>query len=174
MRSPRFRFQSWILATAFGAGALVFVFCPIHFASAATNIVTSPTSSHWAWNDAIGWIDFYGTSTAPLSINVGAFGLTGYASSSAGWISLDCTTSPAGNVCNGGATSYNVTNDGSGLLGGWAWNDAIGWISFCGRTAGGAHCQTKPNSTYEVTIDSNGNFSGWAWNDAIGWISFSC
>ncbi|MDR3582023.1 MAG: hypothetical protein P4L67_01985 [Candidatus Pacebacteria bacterium] len=132
-------------------------------AHASTNI-SSSGNAHWAWNNAIGWIDFY----SPNTVVVGTAGIAGYASSSLGYISLDCHTSPSsGNIC--GTSNYQVTNDGTGKLSGWAWNDAIGWISFdCHNTS---ICGT---SSYQVTIDTNGNFQGWAWNDAIGWIDFNC
>lgn len=133
-------------------------------ADASTNI-SSSGNAHWAWNDAIGWIDFY----TPGTVTVGSSGLTGYASSSVGQISLDCATSPSGNIC--GTSNYTVANDGSGNLSGWAWNDTVGWISFCG----GNSTSTCPGTTsYRVTIDANGNFQGWAWNDTIGWIDFNC
>jgi hypothetical protein len=133
-----------------------------HAAFAATNI-SSSTSQHWAWNDIIGWIDFYNTS----NITVSSTNLSGYASSSAGYLSLDCATSPAGNLCS--TSTYQIVNDGSGNLSGWAWNDVIGWISFnCANTGG---CGTV---SYNVYIDASGNFHGYAWNDAVGWISFNC
>ncbi|HEY5220975.1 MAG TPA: fibronectin type III domain-containing protein [Candidatus Paceibacterota bacterium] len=143
-------------------------------ATGGTNI-SSSSSQHWAWNDAIGWMDFYDTH----NIIVSATKLTGYASSSAGNISLDCTTSPGGNIC--GTSNYGVSNDGSGNLAGWAWNDTYGWISFCGNSSGGGStlsgstwvCPSSP--TYQVVINpSTGVFSGWAWNDTLGWISFNC
>jgi hypothetical protein len=131
---------------------------------ASTNI-SSGGNAHWAWNDAIGWIDFY----SPGTVTVSATGLTGYASSSVGPISFDCATAPSGNIC--GTSNYQVVNDGTGNLSGWAWNDGVGWISFCG----GKNTATCPGTvSYQVTIDSNGNFHGWAWNDAIGWIDFNC
>ena len=133
-------------------------------AHAATNI-SSSTSQHWAWNDVVGWIDFYNTNT----ITVSGSGLTGYASSSAGPISLDCHTSPSGNICSSGNGNYQILNDGTGNLSGWAWNDSVGWISFWCGDAG--VCGTSP---YRVTIDSSGNFHGYAWNDLVGWISFNC
>lgn len=124
----------------------------------ATNI---SSVDKWAWNDAIGWIDFYTD-----NVTVNSQQLTGYASSSAGEISLDCATAPV-NVC--GQSNYKVTNDGLGSLSGWAWNDAYGWISFDCNNHG---CTS---STYRVVVDpSNGTFSNWAWNDVIGWISFNC
>jgi hypothetical protein len=127
------------------------------------NISTS-TTAHWAWNDAIGWIDFCNTGT----VNVDATGLIGYASSSVGDISLDCATTRIGDIC--GTSNYQVTNDGSGNLSGWAWNDEYGWISFdCSN--GGTGCGA---SSYQVVIDPDGDFSNYAWNDIVGWISFNC
>ncbi len=157
-----------VAATAIFAGIItatfVLVRAPRNIANAATN-VSSGGNSHWAWNDAIGWIDFY----SPGTVEVSATGLTGYASSSVGPISFDCATSPSGNIC--GTSNYTVANDGAGNLSGWAWSDAVGWISFCG----GKSTAACPGTTsYQVTVDTNGNFHGWAWNDAVGWIDFNC
>lgn len=128
---------------------------------AATNI-SATSSEHYAWNDLIGWIDFYSTG----NVNVTSTQLTGYASSSVGYIALDCATSPNGNIC--GTSNFKVFNNGSGNLTGWAYNDNIGWISFDGGTA----TSTYP---YQVIVNSTtGDFSGWAWNDDIGWINFNC
>ncbi len=131
--------------------------------SAATNI-SSTTTDHWAWNDNIGWIDFYNTQ----SVNVFSNRLEGYASSSAGDISLDCATTRIGNICL--QSQYQVTNDGAGNLSNWAWNDQYGWISFdCNNNSS---CGT---SSYRVLINgTTGDFSSYAWNDVIGWISFNC
>jgi len=142
-----------------------------HTAHAATNISAVPTD-HWAWNDLIGWIDFYGTDT----VIVNSWTLAGYASSSVGDISFDCHTTRSGDIC--GTSNYQVTNNGLGDLSGWGWNDTYGWISFCGRTSGGTpDCPTTPYS-YRVWIDpSTGTFGSsldYAWNDVIGWISFNC
>ena len=49
---------------------------------AATNI---DSTYRYAWNDVIGWVDFYTTG----NINVSSTQLTGYASSSIGFIALD-------------------------------------------------------------------------------------
>ncbi|MBI5306401.1 hypothetical protein HZB04_02365 [Candidatus Wolfebacteria bacterium] len=126
---------------------------------AATNI-DSVSPNFYAWNDSIGWIDFYSTG----NVNVSSTQLTGYASSSVGFIALDCATSPSGNIC--GTSDFKVSNDGSGNLSGWAYNDNIGWISFASSTA---------TSTYQVAVSpSTGDFSGWAYSDNIGWISFNC
>lgn len=143
----------------------IVIFFVARMAEAATNI-NSGTASHWAWNDLIGWINFYNT----LTVNVNSPSLTGYASSSASDISLDCHTTSAGNVC--GSSNYQVKNDGLGNLSSWAWNDQYGWISFCGGLGTG-DC---PGSTrYEVLINpTTGDFSNYAWNDVIGWISFNC
>ncbi len=126
---------------------------------AATNI---DSTYHWAWNDVVGWIDFYYTG----NVNVNSSQLTGYASSSIGYIALDCATSPNGNIC--GTSDFKVSNDGSGNLSGWAWNDMVGWISFDSATASSSY-------VYQVSVaPATGDFSGWAWNDVVGWISFNC
>ena len=128
-------------------------------AFAATNI---DSTYRYAWNDVIGWIDFYSTN----NVNATSTQLSGYATSSVGYIALDCATSPNGDIC--ATSNFRVSNDGSGNLTGWAWNDAIGWISFDSSTAGSSY-------VYQVTISpSTGDFSGWAWNDIVGWISFNC
>jgi hypothetical protein len=162
---------SWIVAGTFAA----FMFLSPH-AFAATNI-NATTSQHFAWNDEIGWIDFYSTG----NVNVTASQLQGYASSSAGSVSLDCATSPSGNIC--GTSNYMVANDGNGDLSGWAWNDEIGWISFYWGDASSTYpvtgSTTSACSSYSgycgVQINAaTGVFSGWAWNDTVGWISFNC
>jgi hypothetical protein len=154
---------------------MAMVFVPRH-AFAATNI-SSSTSAHWAWNDDIGWIDFY----SPGTVNVLPNQLQGYASSSIGPISFDCATSPGGNIC--GTSNYGIANDGSGNLSGWAWNDAIGWISFYWGDASSVYptatttalCQSNGGYYCGVSINpTTGVFQGWAWNDSIGWIDFNC
>ncbi len=144
--------------------ALIFlnIFILSNIAESATNISAS-TTAHWAWNDIIGWIDFYNTNT----ITVSSYNLTGYASSSAGDISLDCHTTRNGNICS--QSNYQVTNDGSGNLSGFGWNDQYGWVSFDCNNNGGCG-----QSNYRVYIDGSGNFWNYAWNDTIGWISFNC
>ena len=154
--APFSRFRVVILLSTF---YFLFSF-PAH---AATNI-SSSTTEHWAWNDIIGWINFYATDTVTVSSNATT---TGYASSSAGDISLDCATTRSGNICS--SSSYGARNDGSGNYSGWGWNDQYGWISFwCGNNNG---CGA---SNYRVFINSSGNFNNYAWNDLIGWISFNC
>lgn len=129
-----------------------------------TNI-SADASSHWAWNDAIGWIDFY----SPATIIVANDKVSGYASSSVGTISLDCATTPRGDIC--GSSNYEVANNGSGRLSGYAWNDSIGWISFCNNQP---ECPGSGQS-HQVVIDgTTGDWSGYAWNDVVGWISFNC
>lgn len=141
-------------------------------AGAATNI-TSTYPGYFGWNDAIGWLQF-NTSASTMTVNVLSPYLQGYASSTSGVISLDCNTSPNGNICAAQNGNYQVFNDGSGSLSGWAWNDAIGWISFCGGQ-GTANCPSNAaNIHYQVTIDGSGNFHNYAWNDLVGWISFNC
>ena len=160
-----------------GSTAPGYFYSPLGMAIGTGNTnISSASTQHWAWNDKIGWIDFYDTQ----NIVVSASKLTGYASSSAGYISLDCGSAPSG-FAGCGTSNYGVSNDGSGNLAGWAWNDTYGWISFCGNSSGGGStwngtkwvCPSSP--TYQIVINpSNGVFSGWAWNDTIGWISFNC
>lgn len=137
------------------------LFAVVEMVLAATNI---NSTNRWAWNDAIGWIDFYGTDTVTVSSQC----LTGYASSSAGDVSLDCATTRSGDICS--TSTYRVTNDGVGNLAGWAWNDTYGWISFCG----GQSTSSCPGTTsYQVKVSpTSGDFSDYAWNDVIGWVSF--
>ncbi|GEM_PF-455456 len=141
--------------------------------------------NHWAWNDVIGWIDFYFKESPNVYVDLVAGELRGYASSSVGYIALNCHTPPSGATANC-PIDYKVSVDTATSprkLSGWAWNDVIGWISFCGDDQGGSTlggttwlCPNRqlPNSLYGVTIDASGNFSGWAWNDVVGWISFNC
>ena len=133
----------------------------------STNI--NSTSSKWAWNDRIGWINFYTSG----NVNVFSTRLEGYAyNPEIGYIALNCNSTPNGDIC--AESDFKVTNDGNGNLSGWAWSDGIGWISFnCSNTSS---CGT---SNYKVTINTNStddgsDFLGWAWNDIVGWISFSC
>ncbi len=148
-------------------------------AAAATNI-SSTTPSYYAWNDADGWLNFYGSQT----VTVYGTRVTGYATSSIGDLSLDCSTTRNGNIC--GVSNYGICNgtsathntdgscsgaDASGNLSGYAWNDTVGWVSFCG---GNNTSQCPGVVKYGVTVDANGNFNGYAWNDDVGWVSFNC
>lgn len=131
------------------------------FAAATTNI-SATTTEHWSWNDLIGWMDYYNTDT----VTVTSQKISGYASSSAGDISLDCLTTRIGDICS--QSDYKVSNDGNGSLSGWGWNDTYGWVSFwCGNHNGCGQ------SNYRVLITA-GVFSGYAWNDVVGWVSFNC
>ncbi|MBU6500673.1 MAG: hypothetical protein KGJ89_03580 [Patescibacteria group bacterium] len=142
------------------------VFLRLPAANASTNI-SATTTDHWAWSDVIGWIDFYNT----LTVTVSSTALSGYASSSAGDISLDCATTRGGNICSPSNGNYYVSNDNSGNLAGWGWNDTYGWVSFCGGQ-GTANCPGAVS--YLTYILGNGKFEGWAWNDIVGWLSFNC
>jgi hypothetical protein len=139
--------------------------------SAATNI-SATTTEHWVWNDIIQWINLHETD----SVIVSSAQLAGYASSSAGDISLDCATTRIGDVC--GTSDYKVFNDGAGNLSGWGWNDVYGWFSFCGGL-GPADCPDN-GIDYRVRIDPvSGIFTdpineNYAWNDVVGWTSFNC
>lgn len=165
--------KSFLIYGGIIGGTLALLLFSLPAAHAATNI-DAPAASSSAWNDEIGWINFYTTG----NVTVTSQQLSGYASSSAGYISLDCYTSPNGNIC--GTSNYKVANDGSGNLSGWAWNDTYGWISFYWGNASAsstasttALCQSY-SGYCGVSIDSTGTFHGWAWNDTIGWISFNC
>jgi hypothetical protein len=155
----------------------------ISHAHAASNVLPDapPEYNRWAWNDAVGWFDFQFLESQ--NVNVADAKLTGYASSSVGYVGLDCAATPNGNICSGGAGNWFVSNSiQTGFLAGWAWNDAVGWISFCGNASGGSTwngsawvCPASP--TYQVKIvnvNGQGEFTGFAWNDAVGWISFNC
>ena len=96
--------------------AQTYLLYEIKQAIAATNI-SPEEGEHWAWNDIIGWIDFYSTG----NVEVTDYKIKGYASSSVGYIVLDCETSPNGNICSN--SDFKVKNDCSGELSGFAWND---------------------------------------------------
>jgi hypothetical protein len=171
--------RSSLVVVLLSAG-FFFALCFLPSSAFASTNISSVANQHWAWNDLIGWINFYSTG----NVTINASQLTGYATSSAGPISVDCATSPSGNICAPANGNYKVVNCAtpagssactangnlaSGVLVGWAWNDLIGWISFnCNNNN---WCST---STYGVYIDSSGNFHGYAWSDSIGWISFNC
>ncbi len=160
----RFSNYAWWFVCGVCFLTVIFFLTPGAFAS--TNI-SSATTEHWAWNDLIGWINFYITD----SVTVTNSKIKGYASSSAGYISFDCSSEPPGGSGCGGGRKYQVSKDGAGNLSGWAWNDQYGWISFwCGNVTS-SDCQ---KSNYQVWIDANGVFNNYAWNDVIGWISFNC
>lgn len=155
-----------------------------------TNIQPGSTD-HWAWNDIIGWINFYNTN----SVIVQSREIKGYASSPVGDISLNCDSSgnssgmyncPTGGMMEG----YKVKNDGGGNLSGWAWNDLVGWISFCGTNnfaSSSASCFYTGDSgpRYGPKLQWNlpgclssedqppSDFYNYAWSDVAGWISFN-
>ncbi|MEK7657954.1 MAG: hypothetical protein AAB366_02045 [Patescibacteria group bacterium] len=137
---------------------LIVTFCFLFLISNFIYAAVIDPIDRWAWNDIIGWIDF---GYPAGNVNVYSNRLEGYASSSVGFIALNCNSTPNGNIC--GASDFKVSNDGAGNLSGWAYNDNIGWISFASTTP----------VVYSVSIDSGGDFHGWAWNDIIGWISFN-
>ncbi len=153
MNKKYIKIQIWVIM-AILLGGLV--------AHAATNISSAPSNVRWAWNDVVGWLDFYITD----AVYVRSDKIEGYGSSAVGYVSLDCATGPPGSDC---AVPYGVANQGTGLLSGYAWNDSIGWISF--NCADPGVCAS---SDYKVTIDADGNFSGFAWSEVAGWISFNC
>jgi len=158
--------------TSAGSSIVKFQIASANTAGGTGGNPTGPIDSvyRYAWNDKIGWIDF---GYAPGNVTVGTSQLIGYAyNDDVGEISLDCATSPAGDICESKSNYKVFRNDTTGDLSGWAWNDEIGWISFCG----GQSTTNCPNAVnYKVTVNiTNGIFSGFAWNDNTGWISFNC
>ena len=168
-----------VSAAGIFVGVLSAIF--LYAANAETNIHTDP-EQHFAWEDVNGWWDFYD----PGTVLVRGTRVEGYATSSSGYVSLDCATSPSGNIC--ASSNYGVCNgpgphntdgtcpngDASGVLSGYTWNDSIGWISFnCDQSShsGSNQCAL---SNYKVQIGSDGDFTGYAWSDIVGWISFNC
>ncbi|MDP2650657.1 MAG: hypothetical protein Q8P04_01005 [bacterium] len=148
-------------------------------------------TNRWAWNDVAGWIDLQGAPGGPdVDVNVVENKLKNYGvfyNDADEYFSLDCQTTPNGNICSGPSGNWFVSNDTYGDLAGWAWTETYGWVSFCGNSSGGSTyngttwvCPSSP--TYQVIIRPNpggsgsekSEFSGWAWNDIIGWISFNC
>ncbi len=163
------KFVLFLIATSLIFTATFFI---AEVIKSATNI---DSTNRYAWSDISEWWDFYYYQNVEVSTST----LAGYASSSIGEISLDCTTSPLGNIC--GTSDYKVTNPaGSGNLSGCAWNDTISWISFwcgdgdCDGSGTEDASSTCVGSPYRVTIDADGIFNGYAWNDIEGWISFNC
>jgi len=112
---------------------------PVAHASQTNGTISSIYK--YAWSSVGGYVNFAPTKS---TVSVTNTGISGYAwSANDGWINL----SPSGS---------GVTNNASGVLGGFAWNSLKGWISFTG-----------------ITIDSSGRFHG----KAVGTnetISFDC
>ncbi|MGC9611204.1 MAG: hypothetical protein ABSE68_03250, partial [Minisyncoccia bacterium] len=102
MKSVRIIFWIVVAGVIILAAALVSQ-SPTPSRAAGTNI-NSLASSSVAWDDAIGWWDFYNT----LNVTVHGTRIEGYASSSAGDISLDCATTRNGHIC--GTVNYGVCN----------------------------------------------------------------
>lgn len=161
--SKLFHIFSNLLGLSLGLTCLFLGGWFIYQTAFATTNISSNVNEYTAWNDLFGWADFYNTNT----VTVNSHGLSGYASSTAGDLSLDCATTRVGNIC--GTSTYRVTNDGAGNLSGYAWNDTYGWFSFDCNNNGG--CAT---SSYRVYIDGTGRFQNYAWNDVAGWVSFNC
>jgi len=106
----------------------------------------SSTKNNYAWGANVGWINF---NPSGGNVQVTSSAMTGNVwGANIGWISLSGTE-------NG--TTYEVANDVSGNLSGYAYNTTAGLINFSG-----------------VTINTTtGVFSGYAWGQNIGWISFN-
>jgi len=148
---------------------LILAFMPLVRADADPETNISSTN-RYAWNDATGWWDFHETHTVKVNTST----VMGYASSSVGFVSLNCVSTPLGDIC--GTSNYKVTNpNAEGEFEGCAWNDTIGWISFSCRDydcQGGNICAV---SNYGVSVNAtDGTLEGYAWNDVAGWASFNC
>ena len=155
-----------------GLTRILYLCLSVAFLSVFISALLAPRAAHaapnidandrWAWNDVVGWIDF--GYAGNQNVEVADTELRGYASSSVGFISLNCASGPQGSNCS---APYSVTNT-NGALAGYAWNDAVGYISFnCSNTG------TCGTISYSVRL-VNGEFAGYAWNDAVGYISFNC
>jgi hypothetical protein len=136
-------------------------------------LIKSGADEHWAWNDILNYIDFR-PATSPNNVDVSSSQLVGYASSSIGEIYLNCASTPSGPGCGGAAGAWKVSNDGTGKLTGWGWNDAVGWVSFCGVASGGTADCPNYGYNYQVEIYPDGDFYGFAWNDIVGYVGFNC
>ena len=113
--------------------AFIALFFAVFVVQAATDI---DSTNRYAWNDLIGWMDFYAEDT----VKVNSQNLRGYATSTVGDISLDCHTTRSGNIC--AQSDYQITSDGIGALSGYAWNDQYGWVSF------GCHNKDRSSTSY--------------------------
>lgn len=86
-----------------------------------------------------------------------------------GWVSLHCSTDPAG--CSTGAGSWGLAVDDDGNISGYAYSEHLGWIS-----AESADVTGCPVSPCAPSIEESGSFSGWlkalsATGGWDGWIS---
>lgn len=173
-KNDRFLFGLSLASLVF---ALIFSF---EFVLAVTNIAVDapPAYLHWAWNDTIGWIDFYSTDSVFIELDqlqgYARYSVNGNGAAPWNYISLNCASGPAGSTCT--PVDYKVSNTEAGIMSGWAWSDAIGWISFSCGNPGTSGCA---GHEYGVTIVNSATpgqaeFEGFAWNDVVGWISFNC
>lgn len=126
--------------------------------------VTSTPGEFWAWNDLIGWIDFYNFGNTKVSSE----GLKGYASSSFGNIWLYSETSPYSNN-----STFRVTMSEVGKFNGYAWNDVFGWLGFNVLGFGNYRARVLVNSRNEPDTPPS-DFEQWAWNPVVGFVSFNC
>lgn len=142
---------------------MVLLICILHSPPLLASNINS--TNKWAWNDVVGWIDFY-VSNAGVEVDNYELKQWGVINSdNTAYIAVNCDSLPPLSTYNC-QPNFRVTNNmTNGDLGGYAWSDEYGWIKFADSTA---------SSTYGVDIDAVGEFHGYAWNDIIGWISFNC
>lgn len=110
----------------------------------------------YAWNDAIGWVQFKTTLSQITQDSSADPSVEGYAwNDNIGWISMSNAGVPPAGTCD--ASPKNTCL--------WAWNDNIGWITH--------NSVDNPSSPkYGMHIDaSTGEVSGYIWSDVAGWIN---
>lgn len=124
-------------------------------AALAENVDPLESGEQNTWSENAGWINAEPGGNAGNGMHVSDFGLTGWMwSENAGWINLSCQ-----NTGSCGSSSFGVTNDGHGNLGGLAWGENVGWINFAPATGA-------------VTVNlSTGAFEGMAWSENAGWVN---
>ena len=134
-------------------------------------------TSHYAWNDNVGWIDFaWPGSNVKVPITSGELTGAAYILADSSWISLNCFTT---NNCS--TSTYKVLMDQNGNLSGWAWSENYGWISLSCTTGGSNGENICSSSLYGVKVATTttanyqaGEFDDYAYSENIGWISFNC
>ena len=150
----------------------------LNFSLAGAPEASISSDNHYAWSNALGWIDFaYTGGNVKTPMSEGDLkGLT-YVLSDSHWISLNCisTDSCYDAVDNPTGIDYKVSSDVDGNLSGWAWSENYGWISFSCTTGGSLGENICTASEYGVTVaTSTGEFDGYAFSENIDWTSFNC
>ena len=147
----------WLDRSSLVAFGAVVVLLGTSTTARGENIDPANNGSQYAYAENVGWINAEPLGNGGPGMQVGDFSVTGRLwSENAGWINLSCAN---GGSC--GAVAYGVTNNGEGVLGGFAWGENVGWVNFAPTAAG-------------VSIDpATGAFQGRAWSENVGWITFA-